>query len=68
MLSDYLRRQADACFRIARDGFDLATAERLGRLGAELRAKANELDQQERDIVESHLLRGNSRPKQRSIP
>ena len=38
--SEYLRRQADNCLRIARDCFDLATAERLRLMAAELQAKA----------------------------
>ena len=59
MLSDYLRRQAETCLRIARAGFDLATAERLGRLAAELREKADELDEQEREAFRPHLHRGN---------
>ena len=46
-ISDYLRRQADACLRIARAGFDLGTAERLRVLASELRAKADELDDEQ---------------------
>ena len=45
--AEYLRRQAEACARIARTTFDLATAERLRFMTAELRAKAEELDDQE---------------------
>ena len=45
--SDYLRRQADNCLRIARTGFDLATAERLRHMASDLRGKADELDEQD---------------------
>jgi hypothetical protein len=47
MLSpEYLRRQADNCLRIARTCFDLASAERLRLMAAELNAKAAEMDEQ----------------------
>jgi len=55
-ISDYLRRQADNCLRIARQGFDLATAERLRHMAAELQAKADELDEEEENSVAPHML------------
>lgn len=58
--SDYLRRQADNCLRLARTGFDLATAERLRHMAADLRAKADELDgDSERPKVAPHMIGGN---------
>jgi hypothetical protein len=49
MLSpEYLRRQAENCLRIARTCFDLASAERLRLMAAELNAKAVEMDEQNR--------------------
>src|SRR4051794_3235472 len=49
MLSpDFLRRQAENCLRIARSCFDLASAERLRLMAAELNAKAAEMDDTKR--------------------
>jgi hypothetical protein len=49
MLSpEFLRRQAENCLRIARSCFDLASAERLRLMAAELNAKAAEIDEQNR--------------------
>ena len=49
MLSpEFLRRQAENCLRIARNCFDLASAERLRLMAMELNAKAAEMDEQER--------------------
>jgi hypothetical protein len=45
---EFLRRQAENCLRIARSCFDLASAERLRLMAAELNAKAAEMDQQNR--------------------
>ena len=45
-LADYLRHQAENCLRIGRAAFDLATAERLRYMAAELRAKADEIEDQ----------------------
>ena len=45
---EFLRRQAENCLRIARSCFDLASAERLRLMAAELNAKATELDEQDR--------------------
>ena len=44
---EFLRRQAENCLRIARSCFDLASAERLRLMAAELNAKATELDEQD---------------------
>jgi hypothetical protein len=41
---EFLRRQAENCLRIARGCFDLASAERLRLMAAELTAKAAELE------------------------
>jgi hypothetical protein len=61
-LSEYLRHQADTCLRIARAGFDLATAERLRHMAADLRAKADELDDaRENGELSLHLMNGNGR-------
>ena len=45
---EFLRRQADNCLRIARSCFDLASAERLRLMAAELNAKAAEMDEDKR--------------------
>ena len=44
MSPDYLRRQAETCLRLARSTFDLATAERLRYMAADLNAKADEIE------------------------
>ena len=54
MNAEYLRRQAETCTRIARTTFDLATAERLRFMAAELRAKADELEDQE--VIAPHMM------------
>jgi len=59
LTSDYLRRQADACLRIARAGFDLATAERLRHMAADLRAKADEIEGEERPSRDPYFSNGN---------
>lgn len=41
---EFLRRQAENCLRIARTCFDLASAERLRLMAAELNAKAAEME------------------------
>lgn len=46
---EFLRRQAENCLRIARTCFDLASAERLRLMAAELNAKAAEIEAQDRD-------------------
>jgi hypothetical protein len=43
---EFLRRQAENCLRIARTCFDLASAERLRLMAAELNAKAAEIEDQ----------------------
>jgi hypothetical protein len=49
MLSpQFLRSQAENCLRIARTCFDLASAERLRLMAAELNAKAVEIEEQNR--------------------
>ena len=45
---EFLRRQAENCLRIARNCFDLASAERLRLMAAELTAKAAELEDERR--------------------
>jgi hypothetical protein len=45
---EFLRRQAENCLRIARSCFDLASAERLRLMAAELNAKAAEMDKDKR--------------------
>jgi hypothetical protein len=46
---EFLRRQAEDCLRIARSCFDLASAERLRLMAAELNAKAAELSEHQQD-------------------
>jgi hypothetical protein len=59
-LTEYLHRQADTCLRLARTTFDLTTAEKLRYMAADLRAKAEQLD--EADTLEPHTMSsGNSR-------
>ena len=55
-LSEYLRLQAENCLRIARQGFDLATAERLRYMATELQAKADELEEAEEENLSAHLM------------
>jgi hypothetical protein len=45
---EFLRHQAENCLRIARTCFDLASAERLRLMAAELHAKAAEIEDQNR--------------------
>jgi len=45
--SDFLRRQAENCLRIARSCFDLGSAERLRLMAVELHAKADEIDRRD---------------------
>jgi hypothetical protein len=46
---EFLRRQAENCLRIARSCFDLASAERLRMMAAELTTKAEEIEGQGRN-------------------
>lgn len=55
--SEYLRRQAETCLRLARTTFDLATAERLRYMAADLDAKADELEGE--DTYAPRLMHGN---------
>jgi hypothetical protein len=58
---EFLRRQAEDCLRIARSCFDLASAERLRLMAAELNAKAAELSEhQQDDRLHSHEQRRTS--------
>jgi hypothetical protein len=54
MTPEFLRRQAENCLRIARTCFDLASAERLRLMAAELHAKAAEIEDQARQPCTSH--------------
>jgi hypothetical protein len=55
-LSDYLRQQAATCQ--SRATFDMATAERLRFLAADLRAKAEAVEDDGED-VRLHMMQGN---------
>jgi hypothetical protein len=46
---EFLRRQAENCLRIARTCFDLASAERLRLMAADLTAKAIEIEERQQD-------------------
>jgi hypothetical protein len=46
--TEFLRRQAENCLRIARSCFDLSSAERLRLMAQELRAQADEIDRDRR--------------------
>lgn len=48
LTAEYLRRQADACLRIARACFDLTSAERLRLMAGELNTKAAEIENDEK--------------------
>jgi hypothetical protein len=57
-LSDYLRQQAATCQRLSWTTFDMATAERLRFLAADLRAKAEAVEDDGED-VRLHMMQGN---------
>jgi hypothetical protein len=57
---EFLRRQAENCLRIARSCFDLASAERLRLMAAELNAKAAEMDEQTRQDRWSRAIEQNT--------
>ncbi len=57
MNPDYLRRQAEICLRIARACFDLAAAERLRLMAADLSAKADEAAEQV--LIEPQMMSRN---------
>jgi hypothetical protein len=46
-VAEYLRQQAAACQRLARNTFDLTTAERLRYLAADFEAKAEAVEDEE---------------------
>ena len=46
--SDYLQLQSERCFRLARECVHLSVAEQLRLMGEEFRAKASELERQQR--------------------
>ena len=46
--TEFLRRQADSCLRIARNCFDLSSAERLRLIARIFQAKADEIDRDKR--------------------
>jgi hypothetical protein len=48
LIPKFLRNQAENCLRIARTCFDLASAERLRLMAAELYAKAAEMEENDR--------------------
>jgi hypothetical protein len=45
---EFLRRQAENCLLIARSCFDLRSAEQLRLMAAEFKAKASEMERNER--------------------
>jgi hypothetical protein len=49
LTAEYLRRQAEACLHIARACFDLTSAERLRLMAVELKAKAAEIEKNEKN-------------------
>ncbi len=55
-LAEYLRQQAATCQRLSRATFDLTTAERLRFLAADLRAKAEAVED---DHFRLHMVQGN---------
>ena len=48
LTTEFLRRQAENCLRIARSCFDLTSAERLRLMANDLNAKADEIDRDRR--------------------
>ena len=46
--TEFLRRQAENCLRIARSCFDLSSAERLRLMANDLNAKAEEIERERR--------------------
>jgi hypothetical protein len=57
---EFLRCQAENCLRIARTCFDLASAERLRLMAAELNAKAVEIeDQNQQHRTPHHAIERN---------
>jgi hypothetical protein len=60
MTPEFLRRQAENCLRIARGCFDLASAERLRLMAAELNDKAVEMEDNKRQDRWSHPMQRNA--------
>ena len=58
--AQFLRRQADNCVRIARQCFDLTASERLRFMAAELRAKADEIEEKDQRIPGEMIGRSGS--------
>ncbi len=56
LTAEFLRRQAENCIRVARQCFDLAASERLRIMATELRAKADEIDDDEQDRTVSPAI------------
>ena len=50
--AEFLRQQAYRCLRLARECFDLTTAGRLREMAADLRAKADQLE--DHSLVDSY--------------
>jgi len=58
-VAEYLRQQAAACQRLARNTFDLTTAERLRYMAADLQAKAEQVEDEDRDEFQFPMVPGN---------
>lgn len=56
---EFLRRQADTCIRIARQCFDLTASERLRIMASELRAKADEIEEDEDQTIPGEMIKRN---------
>jgi hypothetical protein len=59
LTAEFLRRQADNCVRVARQCFDLTASERLRIMAAELRAKADELDEEDDPKMPPQMIQRN---------
>lgn len=60
LTAEFLRRQAENCVRVARQCFDLAASERLRIMATELHAKADEIDDEQKDqAVSPAIMRRN---------
>ena len=64
---EFLRRQAENCLRIARTCFDLASAERLRLMAAELNEKAAELSEHRQDRSAAQPGTGTALPPRRPM-
>lgn len=56
---EFLRRQADNCIRVARQCFDLTASERLRIMASELRAKADEIEEDEDRSIPGEMIQRN---------